>query len=84
MRFLVDANLPPGLAAWLRERGHEATHVNDQPGLAFDDRDIFEFARQNEFIIFTKDEDFAALTTFSDKPASVVQVRFGNTTNAEL
>jgi predicted nuclease of predicted toxin-antitoxin system len=38
MKFLVDANLPPGLAAWLRERNHEAIHVNDQLGLALDDR----------------------------------------------
>ena len=27
MRFLVDAQLPPGLCGWLRERGHEAVHV---------------------------------------------------------
>lgn len=33
MKFLVDANLPPGLSAWLREHNHEAIHVNDQPGL---------------------------------------------------
>jgi predicted nuclease of predicted toxin-antitoxin system len=26
MTFLVDANLPPGLAGWLRERGHDAIH----------------------------------------------------------
>jgi predicted nuclease of predicted toxin-antitoxin system len=29
MRFLVDAQLPPGLCRWLRERGHEAEHVFD-------------------------------------------------------
>jgi predicted nuclease of predicted toxin-antitoxin system len=63
MKFLVDANLPPGLASWLREHSHEAIHVNDQPGLALDDRAIFEFARRHGYIIMTKDEDFAALAT---------------------
>lgn len=84
MTFLVDANLPPGLAAWLRERNHEAIHVNDQLGLALDDRDIFELARRNGFIIVTKDEDFTTLATLGDKPASVVEIRFGNATNAKL
>lgn len=55
MKFLVDANLPPGLAAWLREHNHEAIHVNDHPGLALNDRAIFEFASRNGFIIVTKD-----------------------------
>lgn len=84
MKFLVDANLPPGLAAWLSEQSHEAIHVNNQPGLALDDRAIFEFARRHGYIIITKDEDFAALATLDDRPAAVVWVRFGNATNAKL
>ena len=27
MRFLVDAQLPPALARWLAQEGHEAEHV---------------------------------------------------------
>ena len=29
MNFLVDAQLPPGLARWLADQGHSAKHVND-------------------------------------------------------
>jgi len=29
MRFLIDARLPPALARWLTEQGHEAEHVFD-------------------------------------------------------
>lgn len=29
MRFLVDAQLPPALARWMVEQGHEASHVVD-------------------------------------------------------
>ncbi len=77
MKFLVDANLPPGLAAWLREHSHDAIHVKDQPGLAVDDRAIFEFARGHGYIIMTKDEDFAALATLSDfsKPGTDRRIR---------
>ena len=84
MKFLVDANLPPGLATWLREQAHEAIHVSDQPGLALDDRALFEFARQHGYIIVTKDEDFAALATLADEPAPVVWLRLGNATNSVL
>ena len=72
MKFLIDANLPPGLAVWLREHAHESIHVNDQPRLDLDDRAVFEFARRNGYIIVTKDEDFAALATLVDGPAAVV------------
>jgi predicted nuclease of predicted toxin-antitoxin system len=29
VRFLVDAQLPPALARWLRDAGCEAEHVED-------------------------------------------------------
>lgn len=84
MKFLVDANLPPGPANCLREQAHEAIHVNDQPGLDLDDRAVFEFARRHGYIIVTKDEDFAALATLVDQPAAVVWLRLGNATNSSL
>jgi len=84
MKFLVDANLPPGLAAWLRENTHDAIHVSDQPGLELDDRNIFNFARQHDYIIVTKDEDFATLVTLGNEPARVIWLRLGNATNSRL
>lgn len=84
MKFLVDANLPPGLATWLCEHAHGSIHVSDQLGLTLDDRAVFEFARRNDYIILTKDEDFATLATLVDGPASVVWLRLGNATNTAL
>ena len=84
MKFLVDANLPPGLAFWLSKQGHEASHVGDQPGLTADDRTIFAYARQNGMVIVTKDEDFAVLVTLLTDPPPVVWLRLGHATNAAL
>lgn len=84
MNFLVDANLPPGLAAWLRDHGHNTGHVFDQPGHTASDALILEFARQHGHVIVTKDEDFAALATLTADLPAVVWLRLGNATNAEL
>ena len=32
MRVLIDAQLPPGLCGWFRERGVDADHVADVLG----------------------------------------------------
>lgn len=82
MKFLVDANLPPGLAAWLRERGHLASHVFDDPGHKAADAAISEFARAQGCVIVTKDDDFTALAALAPDPAPVVWLRLGNATNA--
>jgi predicted nuclease of predicted toxin-antitoxin system len=29
MKFLVDMPPSPGLAQWLRDKGHDAVHAND-------------------------------------------------------
>lgn len=84
MKFLVDANLPPGLATWLREQGHEANHVSDEPGHGASDAAISAFARRQACVIVTKDEDFVALAALARESAPVVWVRLGNATNAAL
>lgn len=63
MRFIVDAQLPPALAVWLRSRGHAADHVRDL-GLAVQaDEKIVELAVAVNAIIITKDSDFAHLSS---------------------
>lgn len=57
MKFLVDAQLPPALAHWLREAGHEAAHVEDAGLRESDDRLIWSHAQQTATVIVTKDED---------------------------
>jgi predicted nuclease of predicted toxin-antitoxin system len=84
MKFFVYANLPPGLASWLRGFGHDAIHVMDVVGLGQDDRAIFDHGRLHDLIIVTKDEDFAMLMTLSSDPPKVVWLRLGNATNPAL
>ncbi len=80
MKFIVDENLPPKLAAWLRERGHDALHVRDSVGLGSHDLSLADFARSQGRTIVTKDSDF-------DPPRGkerVLHLRIGNCATSEL
>ena len=58
MRFIVDAQLPPALALWLVEAGHEALHVEEIGLLDAEDPSIWRYAFENKAVILSKDEDF--------------------------
>lgn len=84
MKFLIDAQLPPGLARWLGERGHEAVHVEEIGLLAARDDAIWTHAVQSDAILVTKDEDFAARSAQEETAPIVVWLRVGNTSNRAL
>ena len=84
MKFLVDAQLPPALAGWLRAAGHEAGHVEEVGLREADDGAIWAHALQTGAIIVTKDEDFAARSAQAAIAPAIVWLRAGNTTNRVL
>jgi predicted nuclease of predicted toxin-antitoxin system len=84
MRFLVDAQLPIGLARMLQQQGNEAKHVFDLNMMQTPDPDIWNWAKQNKYIIITKDEDFVILHHADENPCRICWVRVGNTRRKEL
>ncbi len=84
MRFVVDAQLPPALARWLAERGHDAEHVADRGMEMASDREIWNHAVAVRAVIVTKDEDFVIRRTFATDGPTVVWVRCGNTSRRQL
>lgn len=78
MRFLVDAQLPPALARFLNDAGHQAEHVYDIGMGEASDRAIWNYALQNNAVIITKDEDFVSLVSDNPDAPPVVWVRVGN------
>ena len=83
MRYLIDAQLPPGLARWLSGRGHTCDHVNDVGLGAATDESVEAWARDRHASIWSKDADFADRARQS-AGLQVVWLRYGNTTNAAL
>ena len=84
MKLIVDAQLPPALAAALRETGQEATAVREIGLREAKDTAIWQYALQNNAAILTKDEDFAERCLCSTNAPVVVWLRIGNPTNPAL
>ena len=83
MKFLIDQQLPPGLAVWLGERGFEAQHVREVGLRDAEDREIWAHAVRERFVIVTKDEDFPQRRARLEGPV-IVWLRLGNATNRQL
>ena len=80
MRFLVDAQLPPGLAARLAELGHDARHVTRLGVRGVTDEAIWRYASEVGCTVISKDRDFADWAMAERRGPAVVWLRVGNVT----
>ncbi len=84
MKLLVDEQLPPVLAVWLRGQGCEAWHVRELGLARGKDRQIWAQAAALNATVITKDEDYVAMSRTRSGEVPIVWVRVGNCTNAML
>ena len=82
MKFLIDAQLPPGLAMWIRQQGAEADHVSHVGLLAASDASIAAYAEKVGSTLISKDADFVVLRL--PNRVAFVWLRCGNATNRAL
>jgi predicted nuclease of predicted toxin-antitoxin system len=85
MRFVIDMNLTPQWVDHLESLGYDAIHWSNVGEPDASDEDIVAWAREHDFIVLTRDLDFAAIVAISGstKP-SVVQLRSGGTLPAHV
>jgi predicted nuclease of predicted toxin-antitoxin system len=85
VRFLVDAQLPPRLAAWFIGEGCEGLHVAALPGgLQMSDFELWHRAASDGSIIVSKDRDFLDLSAVRGAPPIVLHVAVGNISTTDL
>ena len=84
-QFIVDTQLPPSLAVFLRKRGFDATHVVDYPlrELTPDD-EIISIAIKENRIVVSKDNDFFDYFLLKNYPPAILLLQLGNIKNREL
>jgi predicted nuclease of predicted toxin-antitoxin system len=85
MKFLVDAQLPYGIAVFLREKGFDALHTNDLPDKErTKDSQIRSISVAEERIVITKDYDFVDSFIIRRIPEKLLIITTGNIKNKQL
>jgi predicted nuclease of predicted toxin-antitoxin system len=84
VRFLIDAQLPPAVARWLCEMGHDAQAVREVGLREAEDDAIWNHALATGAIIVTKDDDFPRRAQLTNAGPVIVWLRVGNTSNQAL
>lgn len=83
--FIVDAQLPYGIALLLLKRGYDAIHTDDLPNKAkTKDSEIRNLANEQNRIVITKDSDFFDSYILSKSPRQLLLISTGNIINKEL
>lgn len=83
--LLIDAQLSPNLAVWVKDRfAIDCCSVGYIGYRDASDVDIFFKARELEAIVLTKDEDFVKLLHQYGSPPRIIWLTCGNTSNARM
>jgi predicted nuclease of predicted toxin-antitoxin system len=76
MHLLIDMNLAPEWASFLRKDGHQAIHWTRVGDPRASDRALMDWARAHGHIVLTYDLDFSILLSLTGEHGpSLVQVR---------
>ncbi|WP_192820592.1 DUF5615 family PIN-like protein [Rufibacter sp. LB8] len=85
MKFIVDAQLPSGIAWILNNRGFDAVHTDDLPDKErTTDQQIREISVTQNRIVVTKDADFLDSYYIKGIPKRLLLISTGNIRNKEL
>jgi len=84
MMYLIDNQLPVGLERHLQRHGLDALHVSSCKLERASDNEIWEYAKANNCVIVTKDDDFLHLSGKDIQGPPVIWVRLGNCRNPQV
>ncbi len=84
MKLLFDENLSPRLVADLTSEFPESLHVRDIGLERAVDESIWGYARDNGFVIVSKDSDFHQLSFLFGHPPKVIWIQRGNCSTAAV
>ena len=82
VKLLFDQNLSRKLSDRLQDLFPGSLHARDVLVRRTPDESIWFYARDNDFVVVTKDADFRDLSERLGYPPKVILVRTGNTSNA--
>ena len=84
MKLLFDQNLSHKLARRLADLFPDSTHVREVGLKEADDPVVWDHAKQQSFMIVSKDADFHQRSFVFGFPPKVVWIQLGNCTTAQV
>ena len=84
VKLLWDENLSYRLAPGLQQAFPGTAHLAAEGLSGADDWQVWCHARDNGFVLVTKDDDFVGLAARHGPPPTVVRLTLGNTSNAAV
>jgi len=84
MKLLLDQNLPPRLVRRLADLYPNSSHIMEVGLDRSLDKEVWNYARQHEYIIVTKDVDFSELSLVQGFPPKVIWIRRGNCSTHDI
>jgi len=84
MKLLLDENLSRRIVAPHQLHFPGTSHVCILGLERKDDREIWTYAKQNNYVIVTKDDDFQGIQGILGYPPKIIRVGIGNCSNQAL
>jgi predicted nuclease of predicted toxin-antitoxin system len=84
MKLLFDENLSPNLPHRLRDLFPDSLHVRDVGMKATIDPVVWDYAKDNDLMIVSKDSDMHDLSLVLGNPPKVIWIRLGNCSTAQV
>ena len=84
MKLLFDENLSPRLSLLLADLFPNSIHVRDIGMMATEDITVWDYAKNEGFVIVSKDTDMHDLSLFRGLPPKVIWIRLGNCSTREV
>ncbi|MFN8453815.1 MAG: DUF5615 family PIN-like protein [Anaerolineae bacterium] len=80
----MDQNLSPRLVRRLDDLYPNSIHVMEVGLDRSFDREVWDYARQNDYMIVTKDVDFSEFSILQGFPPKVIWIRRGNCSTKDI
>ena len=84
LKLLFDQNLSPKLVKRLSDNFPNSVHVQDANLEKAEDKVLWEYARENDFVIVSKDVDFSERSLILGFPPKVIWIRRGNCSTKDI
>lgn len=73
-KYIIDANLPYYFALWSGKEYIHLKDINDE----WSDIQIWQYVKENNLTIVTKDADFSDMMLLNQPPPRVIHIKLGN------